>query len=106
LRQNEILVGVDDLRARKLAHNEALFREVNETIAAARFDSRETRFICECSDENCALTVLLTRKKYEQIRARGSRFFLLPGHELPEIEEVVEMHAGYYVIEKTVPVPE
>lgn len=96
---------VDELRARKLAHNEALFREVNETIAIARPAAAETRFICECADQNCALTILLDRAEYERIRRNPSRFFVLPGHEVPEIENVVERHPGYYVVEKTVPVP-
>jgi hypothetical protein len=97
---------LDDLRARKLVHNEALFREVNATIAAARFDQTEIRFVCECSDENCALTILLRRGDYERIRGHDAWFFVLPGHELPEIEDVLEQHRDYYVVEKTVPIPE
>jgi hypothetical protein len=97
---------VDELRARKLAHNEALFREVNATIAAARFDSAETRFICECADQDCALTIRLSRPEYERIRSHEKRFFILPDHEWPEIEVVVERHRDYYVVEKTVPIPE
>jgi hypothetical protein len=29
-----------------------------------------------------------------------TRFAVVPGHELPEIEMVVERHAGYLVVEK------
>ena len=54
---------MDELRARKLAHHEALFREVNETIVAARGGwSEHTRFICECADTDCALTIALDRR--------------------------------------------
>ena len=97
---------MDELRARKLAHNEALFREVNATIAVARFAATETRFICECADQDCALTILLERSEYERIRRNEAWFFLLPDHERPEIETVVERHPGFYVVEKFVPVPE
>jgi hypothetical protein len=95
---------VDELQRRKLAHNEALFREVNETIAAVRPRGQETRFICECADRQCALTVGLGRRAYERIREHEAWFFVLPGHERPEIERVVEQHDDYLVVEKLVPV--
>jgi hypothetical protein len=96
---------VDELRGRKLAHNEALFREINATIAAARAESEETAFICECAEQGCTLTIVLARREYAHVRERDTWFFLLPGHEQLEIEKVVERHDGYYVVEKTVPVP-
>lgn len=97
---------MDELQGRKLAHNEALFRAVNETIAAARSTSEATRFICECADGNCALTIELSRDEYERIRGHERWFFVLPGHEQPEIETIVERRDEYCVVEKTVPVPE
>jgi hypothetical protein len=96
---------MDDLHQRKLAHNEALFREVNETIAAARPASEVTRFICECADQGCPLTVELDRAEYERIRSNDRWFFLLPGHERSAVERVLEHHDGYLVVEKTVPIP-
>jgi hypothetical protein len=83
---------MDDLQRRKLAHNEALFREVNETIAAAREMREHTRFICECADRHCALTIALPRSEYERVRENRAWFFVLPGHEVAEIERVVERH--------------
>lgn len=97
---------MDELHGRKLAHNEALFRAVNETIAAARSPREPTRFICECADPNCALTIELSRGEYEHVRGHDRWFFVLPDHEQPEIETIIERRNDYYIVEKTVPVPE
>ena len=37
---------------------------------------------------------------YEQLRQSPIRFAVAPGHERPEIEDVVERHDAYYVVEK------
>jgi hypothetical protein len=95
--------GMDDLRKRKLAHNEALFREANETIARLRSSgTKELRFICECPAETCTATVELSRPEYEQIRAEDRLFLVLPGHQVADIERVVADRGRYLVCEKIV----
>jgi hypothetical protein len=42
----------------------------------------------------------MTLAEYEAIRAEPTRFFVVPGHERPEIESVVERHGAYLVVEK------
>jgi hypothetical protein len=76
----------------RIAHVEALFRDVNERIAetAARFNSAETEFVCECSDPECTERVHATLDEYEEVRAEATHFLLVPGHENPEVERVVE----------------
>ena len=44
--------------------------------------------------------MLLSKTEYEAVRSDGRRFFMLDGHELPEIEDVVERHERYVVVEK------
>jgi hypothetical protein len=75
----------------RIAHTEALFRDVNERIAesAERFDADEAVFVCECADQACADRVGATLEEYEHIRAHGDRFLLVPGHEDPSVERVV-----------------
>ena len=84
---------MDRFKAKKLAQNETLFRQVNErlkelgegfSIVAERAD-----FICECSDERCAEQVQLTLSEYERVRSDSRWFLLVRGHERPEIESVV-----------------
>jgi hypothetical protein len=42
----------------------------------------------------------MTVAEYQAIRAEPTRFAVLPAHELPEIESVVERHPNYLVVEK------
>jgi hypothetical protein len=44
--------------------------------------------------------VELSISSYEAVRSAFDRFLVLPGHELPEIEEVLEQHDGYLVVAK------
>jgi hypothetical protein len=78
-------------REMRVAHTEALFRDVNERIAesAGRFEARDAEFVCECADPACAERVPATLDQYEEVRSDGTHFLLSPGHELPEVERVV-----------------
>jgi uncharacterized protein YhfF len=84
------------------ARTESAFREVNERIAenALRFEAGSTEFICECDDPQCTARVEVTIEEYEQIRADGARFLLAPGHGDKSIEEVVERHNTFMIVEK------
>jgi hypothetical protein len=98
---------VDELVAQKLARNEALFREVNDQIHGVHEDwgKSESRYICECADPQCFDTIALSNDAYRNLREDPQRFVLVPGHEIPELERVVERFQSYLVVEKLVPVP-
>jgi hypothetical protein len=90
-------------RTRRLGANEALFRHVNERIREVddRFGvGAEANYVCECADASCAELVALTLDEYEAVRASPYRFFVVPGHDVPDVEAVVERHARYDVVEK------
>jgi hypothetical protein len=94
-----------DERARRLAQNEALYREVNERVSeqAERHDARPKSiydFICECSDIECTMRLEIPLGEYERVRANPRRFLIAPDHYLPDIETLMERHAGYWIIEK------
>ena len=91
-----------DERERRIARNEALFREVNEQIAdtAERFESTESEFVCECADSNCTHRVAASLEEYERIRSEPTHFLLAPGHEDERFERVVKRRAGHNVVEK------
>ncbi len=57
-------------------------------------------FVCECGMESCTERIALARDQYEQVRESGRRFALVPGHELPDVEVVVDVHEGFVVVEK------
>ncbi len=99
---------MSDERARRVGHNEALFRQVNERIEDlnAAFSTLSETFVvvCECGDLGCTDQVELPPPVYERARQHPARFVVKPGHEAPDIEHVVEAETGYLVIEKDQPV--
>lgn len=89
--------------ADRAAKNEELFREVNSNIAQleARFDRERTlELICECERVLCHDGLEVGPDAYADARSNPLRFFVLPGHEDPEIEKVVLRTPGYLVVEK------
>ena len=92
---------MDELTQRRLAHNEKVFREVNEgRLLASDPDDGMLTFICECSARGCTERIRLSADDYIAIRRDPRRFVIVPGHEIAEIERVVEEHPGYDVVEK------
>jgi hypothetical protein len=90
----------------RIAANEAVFREVNEGIARGRWPGEEdasVAFRCECARLGCNQMVELSPREYERVRAHSRHFIVVPGHELPGAENVVERADGYVVVEKTGP---
>jgi hypothetical protein len=95
--------GVDDQSQERMARNEALFREANEAILTGVWPGEETkrvRFRCECGRPECNEMVELTVGEYEQVRRHPRRFVLVKGHEIPEIEAVVDSNPGGVVVQK------
>ena len=87
----------------RVAKNETLFREVNEAIERGQWPGEgdsPTAFRCECARLDCNELVSLTPREYERVRRKGRRFVVLPGHEIKEVETIVETGDGYLVIEK------
>ena len=92
-----------DESQRRLARNEALFRETNEAIEAGQWPNdpdKTVRFRCECSRMDCNQALEITLGEYERVRQSPRRFVIADGHDQPEIESVVERRAGYVVVEK------
>ena len=93
----------------RLAKNEILFRAVNERLddlAEVVPWSKTADYLCECSDTSCIETIELGKEEYEHARSRPTFFFVLPGHERPALEKVVEEHEHYLLVEKLVAVGE
>ncbi len=87
----------------QVARNEAAFRAVNEGIERGRDigdEARMIKFVCECGGPGCTRLVQLTVAEYEAVRSNPRRFAVLEGHELPDVEDVVERHERYVVVEK------
>ena len=89
--------------AERAARNEEVFRSINERIEeAAEQHGRDVplRLHCECGRASCFETTDLMPDVYKRVSTDGHRFIVLPGHEEPNVEVVVERHDGWLVVEK------
>ena len=94
---------MEDEVERRIASNEARFREVNEAISRGQWPGEGDAvvgFRCECATLGCNLVIELTSPEYERVRAHPRRFVVVPGHEREEAETVVETRPSYVVVEK------
>jgi hypothetical protein len=90
-------------RDERIAKNEAVFRAANREIAQADKEAGGDgvlEVICECGREGCSGLISLTVAEYDSIHSQDDRFVVVPGHENPEIESVVERRAAYFVVDK------
>ena len=94
--------NTDDFEAQRAraAKNQSLFREVNERIEDLTQNAAFSAFICECMNESCDEQVSLTVEEYEHVRSGGNQFFVLPGHERPQVEQVVEANERFVLVAK------
>jgi hypothetical protein len=84
----------------RVAMNEATFRKVNEGMEAGQEPTGLLTFVCECGRLGCNKLIALTRAEYEDVRANSRRFAIVDGHEIDEVEDVVERTDRYVVVEK------
>ena len=92
-------------RQKRIARNEAMFREANERAKAweERHDGPDSEvefYFCECGKPDCLEKVSLREADYERVRSDPRRFLILPGHELPDVETVIERNEGWAIVEK------
>jgi hypothetical protein len=92
----------------RVGNNERLFREVNERINRIQEDFGQAHafeIVCECGAQGCLERITLTHDAYTRLRANPRTFAIVPGHEAPDVEDVVERNEQYYVVEKKPGVP-
>jgi hypothetical protein len=94
-----------DPTAERVARNNAIFREANESIGEAARDHRFDQpvpFICECADPACTTIINVELHEYERVRANPTWFFDAPGHYRASqgYADVVDRRDGYDVVEK------
>jgi len=91
-------------REERLGENEVLYREVNERVRELQegFELADDRvdFVCECARLDCTERISMSVADYRRLRASPIAFAVVPGHQIPDVESVIEEHDGYLVIEK------
>jgi hypothetical protein len=94
---------VEEGLQQRLAANEAAAREINEAIERGLWPgerARQAAFRCECPRLDCNELLALTPGQYERARATPRRFVVARGHQVADVETVVENHADFLVVEK------
>ena len=91
-------------QAKRVGLNESIFRQVNEQIESLNrdlgADDATMTVICECADGDCTDRFEIQVSAYENVRSDPRRYVVVPGHELPEFESVVESEDLYDVVQK------
>jgi len=93
-----------DERTRRIGLNEALFREVNERVEELTrgfgIDDEQIEVLCECGNQACVERIEMTLPDYRRVRADSRTFAIVPGHEIPDVESVVERRGAFDVVMK------
>lgn len=86
-------------RSERIVQTERLFRSINEEIA--RLDGHgTTSFLCECGNPLCTERIALTASALHELHGEEGLFVVLPGHEIPEVETVVNREDGHLIVRK------
>jgi hypothetical protein len=93
-----------DERAKRIGENEALYRSINEKIedlnASFGMVTEAMAVVCECGQLECTQQINLEIPTYERVRSDPALFVVVPGHEIPDVETVVEEHSDFNVVRK------
>src|SRR5215210_7838750 len=93
-----------DERQERLGRNEALFREINERLEGLNETfsavSERIEVVCECGQSSCIERFSMSVREYEALRRDPTTFAIRPGHEIADVETVVERGAEYVVVRK------
>ena len=89
--------------AERAARNEEVFRGVNARIeegAEKHAVSAPLPFHCECGRSFCLETIEIPPARYAAAVRERYHFVVIPGHEEPQIERIVEREQAFLVVEK------
>jgi hypothetical protein len=92
--------------AERAAHNQALFRQVNERVRTLKDtflnDALRSDWICECADTGCFQSIDMSVQEYEALRGEPQHFAVAPDerHVVPRVERVLRRGERYWIVEK------
>ena len=98
-----------DSRTDRQSKNEVLFRGLNERVHAMSGGlnvgisadlSDRSEYLCECAETGCLERVSLSRAEYENARSNPIWFVIVPGHEVTDIETVIQVNDRFALVEK------
>lgn len=111
------------LSVRRLVENEMFFKQPNQAVVQGLSDleqlaettdqqdllpdtTQSIQFYCECSDETCRKRIAMTPRQYTDLHKNHNQFIVLPGHDVPQIERIVQSAKDYVVVEKIMDPPQ
>ena len=96
-------------RERRIGLNEAIFREANEGIREVNETfatlTDELILVCECGHGTCAEQISMKPGDYEALRAQPADFAIVPGHDIPDVEDVIARGDEYAIVRKKEGIP-
>src|SRR5436190_17312713 len=84
-------------REERVVQTEEFFRDVNDVIARTR-GSNGSRFLCECANPFCNVTFEMSGHDLQTLHSTSGYYVVLAGHEIPDLEDVVQSHNGYAIV--------
>jgi hypothetical protein len=87
------------LRAKRIVQTEVFFRAINDEIAQ-HDGTADTLYMCECGNPLCRDSIRLAPGAIEKLHSSRRHFVVLAGHEIPDVETVVDRADGYVIIRK------
>lgn len=88
-----------DAQKRKAIANEVIYRELNQELELLA-GSAVLLICCECGEINCSVPFEVDRVIFDHVRMNPLRFILVPGHEDPELEDIIEKHTHFNIVSK------
>ncbi len=106
-------VTMDSTSKRRLVENELIFKKKNQRIKAgikkliaqSGINEFTTELYCECSNEDCSDKIVINTKDYDRVHKNAKHFIVKCGHEVKEVETVLERTKHYCVVEKFIAPP-
>lgn len=99
--QTQVPVGEVPRDAREIADVESSFRDINERVHEGRPKREEIiSVVCECARVACAELIDIPQETYESIRDSDRCFFVVAGHEVARVEDVLTRTERFWVVRK------
>jgi len=105
--------GIDPTspRAGRLRRNEELMEQLNRRIERTLGEIRDEEdedadapiaFLCECSQLDCRDRIHMAPSRFDRIHRDPDLFIVIPGHEILEVERVVDQEGDALIVRKLV----
>jgi hypothetical protein len=86
-------------RERRILETEEFYRGVNQVIAE-KTPRDGLLFLCECANPFCNVTFEMSADDLLLLHSTAGHYVIVPGHEIPDLEEVVQQRDGYAILRK------